>query len=205
MKKNYWDYFYKKKRAPIIASTFAKFVFKMIKDSKIKIYDIGCGNGRDTIFFNKKNVNCIGLDKSKQVIINNKKKFKKFKNNFLYKDFCNFFKNYKDGIFSVYSRFTWHSINYKDEQKLLLSLKKNKNLKFIYIEARTINDAIYGEGIKVGKHEFMTSHYRRFIDPKVLKKKLSTFMKIIYFKESKNLAKYKRENPCVMRILAKRK
>lgn len=177
----------------------------MIKDSKIKVYDIGCGNGRDTIFFNKKNVNCIGLDKSKQVIINNKKKFKKFKNNFLYKDFCNFFKNYKDGIFSVYSRFTWHSINYKDEQKLLLSLKKNKNLKFIYIEARTINDAIYGEGIKVGKHEFMTSHYRRFIDPKVLKKKLSTFMKIIYFKESKNLAKYKRENPCVMRILAKRK
>ena len=78
----------------------------MIKDSKIKIYDIGCGNGRDTIFFNKKNVNCIGLDKSKQVIINNKKKFKKFKNNFLYKDFCNFFKNYKDGTFSVYSRFT---------------------------------------------------------------------------------------------------
>ena len=96
-----------------------------------------------------------------------------------------FFKNYKDGTFSVYSRFTWHSINYKDEQKLLLSLKKNKNLKFIYIEARTINDAIYGEGIKVGKHEFMTSHYRRFIDPKVLKKKLSTFMKIIYFKSLK--------------------
>ena len=78
-------------------------------------------------------------------------------------------------------------------------------MKFIYIEARTINDAIYGEVIKVGKHEFMTSHYRRFIDPKVLKKKLSTFMKIIYFKESKNLAKYKKENPCVMRILAKRK
>ena len=54
MKKITGIIFTKKKEFPIIASTFAKFVFKMIKDSKIKIYDIGCGNGRDTIFFNKK-------------------------------------------------------------------------------------------------------------------------------------------------------
>ena len=31
------------------------------------------------------------------------------------------------------------------------------------------------------------------------------FTKIIYFKESTNLAKYKKENPCVMRIIAKAK
>ena len=57
----------------------------------------------------------------------------------------------------------------------------------------------------LGKHEYMTTHYRRFIEPKVLKKKLSKFLKIIYFKESKNLAKFKNENPCVIRIIAKRK
>ena len=56
----------------------------------------------------------------------------------------------------------------------------------------------------LGKHEYMTTHYRRFIEPKVLKKKLSKFLKIIYFKESKNLAKFKNENPCVIRIILKK-
>ena len=57
----------------------------------------------------------------------------------------------------------------------------------------------------IGKHEFMTSHYRRFIDSKIIREQLSKFLKIIYFKESKNLAKFKKENPCVLRIIAKQK
>lgn len=205
MIRNYWDSFYKKKRVPIKASSFAKFAYTNVKKLNIKMYDIGCGNGRDTVFFNKKKFECIGIDKSKEIIKKNKKKFKKFKNNFLNYNFCHFFKKKKNEQFILYSRFTWHSINYEDEKNLILNLKRNKNLKYILIEARTINDSIYGEGKKVGKHEFVTSHYRRFIDSKVLKKKLSKFMKIIYFKESKNLAKYKKENPCVLRLIAKKK
>ncbi len=205
MIRNYWDSFYKKKRVPIKASSFAKFAYTQVKKLNIKMYDIGCGNGRDTVFFNKKKFECIGIDKSKEIIKKNKKKFKRFKNKFLNYNFCHFFKKKNYEQFILYSRFTWHSINYEDEKNLILSLKRNKNLKYILIEARTINDSIYGEGKKVGKHEFVTSHYRRFIDSKVLKKKLSKFMKIIYFKESKNLAKYKKENPCVLRLIAKKK
>ncbi len=78
-------------------------------------------------------------------------------------------------------------------------------MKYIYIEVRTIRDRIYGEGKNIGKHEFITSHYRRFVDPRDIKKKLSSFSKIIYFKESTNLAKFKKENPCVLRLIAKKK
>ena len=63
MKKYYWDNFYKKKKSPVRETDFAKFAYKKIKKLQLKIFDIGCGNGRDTIFFNKKGLECVGLDK----------------------------------------------------------------------------------------------------------------------------------------------
>ena len=205
MKKYYWDNFYKKKKSPVRESPFAKFIYKKIKKLQLKIFDIGCGNGRDTIFFNKKGLDCIGLDKSGEIIKKNKIQYKKYANKFYKKNFCNYFKKKANKPFIVYSRFTWHSINNKNEKNLIKFLRKNKSFRYLILEARTINDDIYGLGRRVGKHEFITSHYRRFIDPNNLKKKLSKFLKITYFKESKNLAKYKKENPCVMRLIAKRK
>jgi SAM-dependent methyltransferase len=203
MLKNYWDNFYKNKKPPISESSFARFTLKKIKSYKYKTFDIGCGNGRDTAYFNQNKINCEGIDKSKKAISKNKKKYRKFNKKFLNKDFSKFFKKKFENPFIIYSRFTWHSINYLQEKRLIESLKRNEQFKYIFIEARTINDNFYGEGKNVGKHEFVSTHYRRFIDPKILKKKLSSFMKIIYFKEGKNLAKYKKENPWVLRIIAK--
>lgn len=124
--------------------------------------------------------------------------------NFLYGNFCNFFnkKNLKNK-FVIYSRFTWHTIGYKDEEKLLRSLKKQRKLKYILIETRTTKDELYGLGKKVGLHEYVTSHYRRFIDPVDIREKLKKFSKIIFFEQKKGLAKFKKENPCVLRIIAK--
>ena len=47
---------------------------------------------------------------------------------------------------------------------------------------------------KMGKHEFISSHYRRFIDPKIIKEKLKRNFKILYFKQGINFAKYKRKS-----------
>ena len=73
------------------------------------------------------------------------------------------------------------------------------------IEARTVYDELYGVGKKVGEHEYVSSHYRRFIDPKQLKKKLGKLFKIKFFKVGRNFAKYKKENPKVLRIIAVKK
>ena len=204
--KNYWDTFYREKKITLQKSKFAFFCKKFLKNYKGTLYDIGCGNGRDVLFFNEKNIHCIGIDKSKEAIKKNKKKIVKYQNKFLMKNFCGLFnkKSINDN-FSIYSRFTLHAINYNDEKKLIESLKNKKNLNYIFIECRTIKDDFYGLGKKVGKHEFISSHYRRFIDPKVLKNKLRKYFKIVYFKESKNFAKFKNENPCVLRIIAKKK
>ena len=205
LKIKYWNNFYKKKKAPTKQSAFSEFVVKKIKNEKVNIFDIGCGNGRDTNFFNKNKLNCFGLDTSKEVIIKNKKNYSKFNKKFIKKDFSKFFKKKIKDHFSVYSRFTWHSINYEEEKKLINHLKDQKKLKYIFIETRTIKDELYNKGKKLGLHEFESSpsHYRRFIDPVILKKKLSKNFKIIYFKQGKNLAKFKKANPWILRIIAK--
>ena len=205
-KKYYWDVFYKNKKITSKETSFARFVLPKLKKKNCLVYDLGCGNGRDTIFFNKNKIDCIGIDKSYQAILNNKKKNKKFQKKYINANFCSYFnKKIIKKNFIIYCRFIWHSINYLSEKKLIKSIRSQKNLKYIYIEARTIRDRIYGEGKNIGKHEFITSHYRRFVDPRDIKKKLSSFSKIIYFKESINLAKFKKENPCVLRLIAKKK
>jgi len=202
----YWNTYYKNKNLISQPSNFAIFCKKKIKNYKGIIYDIGCGNGRDVIFFNKKKIYCMGIDKSRQAITKSKKKFKIYKNYFLNKNFCDFFSNQIiKKKFSVYSRFSLHSINYNTEKKLFEALKSQKNLDYLLIESRTLDDDLYGVGKKIGKHEFISTHYRRFIDPKILKKKLNKNFKILYFKKSRGFAKYKKEDPCALRIIAKRK
>lgn len=213
----YWNIYYKNKNLISQPTKFAVFCTKIVKNYQGTFFDIGCGNGRDVIYFNKKRIYCIGIDKSTQAILKDKRKFSAYKYHFKKKNFCNFFTNQTMNVkFSVYSRFSLHSISYKNEKQLLNSLINQKNLEYLFIETRTLDDELYGKGKKVGKHEFVwenkpnkhkyiSNHYRRFIDPLILKKKLQKHFKIIYYKQSRGFAKFRKEDPCVLRVIAKKK
>ena len=98
-------------------SSFAKFTLKRIMLNKAKILDIGCGNGRDAFFFNKKGYSVLGIDISKKVIQRNSLKknknieFKKFD---IEKDIL------QDNFDVIYCRFFLHAIN-KVLEKLINS------------------------------------------------------------------------------------
>ena len=201
----YWNSFYKKKGLINKPTKFSHFCLKLLKNYKNTLFDSGCGNGRDTVFFNKEGINTIGLDISSKAIMNNKKKNYQLRNNFKKKNFCKFFKKKQSKKFSVYSRFTIHSINHTEETQWIRNLKSQKNLEYLFIETRTIDDELFGVGKKVGRNEYYSDHYRRFIVPLELKKKLKDKFKIIYFKQSKTFAKFKKFRPNVLRIIAKRK
>ena len=72
------------------------------------------------------------------------------------------------------------------------------------LEFRTIRDPLYQEGKKISKYERVTDHYRRFIDKDIL---LNFFLKknfkILKVIEKSGLAKYKKENPVVCRMIVK--
>jgi len=202
----YWNKFYMKVNLTRKPTKFAKYCKRFIKNYKGQIFDVGCGNGRDVLYFNQNNIDCTGIDKSFYAIKNLKKKYGLLKEKFFNYDFCLFFKKkIKVKRFSVYSRFTLHAIDYKNEIFFFQYLPKQKNLEYLFIETRTLKDDLYGVGKKIGNHEFVSTHYRRFIDPKKLKQIIKKNFKILYFKQAKNFAKFKGENPCVLRIVAKKK
>ena len=202
---NYWNTYYQKKLSPSSPTRFAFFCKKYLKKFNGIVFDIGCGNGRDVAFFNRNKINCHGVDLSKKAISQNKKKYKLIKNNFLNKDFSKLNISKLKTDIAIYSRFSLHSIDRKKEKDLIKILNSSKNIKLVMIETRTIYDELCGKGFKIGKNEFITSHYRRFIDPEKLKKDINNSFKIKYFKLDKNLAKFKKENPKVLRIIGVRK
>ncbi len=206
--KKFWNNFYKNNLAVSRPSDFAIFILKFLKKNNSKIIDIGCGNGRDLFFFKKNKIDFIGIDLSKNAtqLIKKKLENKQDKNKIFNNDFVRF--DYKKNVrtkFSIYSRFTWHTINQKNEDIFLNKISNLPNLTYLFIETRSIKDDLCGVGKKIGKNEFVTDHYRRFINKKDLIKKLQKNFKIIYLKESKGFSKFKKEDPCLIRLIAVKK
>ena len=112
---DYWNKFYKTKSITA-ESTFAKFTFKKIINKKSKLLDIGCGNGRDSYYFNRKGLTVIGIDISQKAIQKNSKN--KIKN-LSFKKF-DIGKNKIKGKFDViYCRFFVHTVDELLEDKLI--------------------------------------------------------------------------------------
>lgn len=102
-------------------------------------------------------------------------------------------------------RFVLHALSSEEEKSLFERLKKSKNLKYLFIECRSIKDEIYGEGERVGEHEYMTSHRRRFIDHKDLKNNLQDDFEFLYFEESCGFSTVGEDDPHLIRLIAKKR
>ena len=206
MDKNYWEEYYKKNAAPTNPSKFAEFCLPKFQKGEV-LLEIGCGNGRDSIFFGKNEINVIAIDQSEEEI----KKLQSLKYpNVTFKaadmvyDKEIYIPNFTD---YVYSRFTLHAIGEKEQLMVMRnvydSLKKGG---LFLIEVRSTNDNIFGKGKKVEKNAYIyEGHYRRFIDFNELKEIAKDHnFSIEYAIEGKDLAQYKDSNPTVIRMILKK-
>lgn len=209
--KEYWNKYYKKNFEPTPHSTFAEFILPYVENNKLLI-ELGCGNGRDSIFLSKK-VNVIGIDQVNDEISYLNKKFKNEHIEFLADDFTNLINStgYNKKVLSkninyIYSRFTFHSINETKENNTLdwIESTLNKDGMF-FLEARSIKDPMFKKGKNLSKNENFTTHYRRYMDlDEIIRKLESRNFEIIFKIEDKNLAIHKDDNPYVIRIIAKK-
>lgn len=194
---NYWQNFYEtfNIREP---SNFALFIRNYIKKKmEVKIIvDLGCGNGRDSYFFAGKKYKVTAIDFVKTEI-------KHSNIQFLQKDFTKL----EDIIYCdlLYSRFSLHSITSEQENDVLIwaskSIKKNG---LFCIEARTTEDVLFGKGKKISEDEYIYGHYRRFIHyEKLLDKLKKNNFAVEYWGLGKKWATFKKENPALIRIVAK--
>jgi len=203
----HWNTFYKNitYNQP---SNFSKFIIKWLINNSIKfenknIIDVGCGNGRDSNYFYKKNFKVTGFDLSKTVINNNLKHNNKI--NFVHKNICKDIK-FESNYNFLYARFFIHAITenqqtifFNNSKKLLF--KKNS---YIFLEFRTTKDPLINKGRKISDNERFYGHYRRFIDVLEFKQMLiSLKLNIVYSKESYRFAIHDNEVPHISRIIIK--
>lgn len=185
MNKKHWDNFYKRKKAPLEPTEFAKFCLRFIPNGS-SIVDLGCGNGRDTYFFSKqrKVLGAKGIDSS----TNNKWTRKaRFEN----EDF----KNELDFDYAevIYSRFFIHSIDTFSIMSLLKMMIKDQ---YFMSEFR----------VKGDEPKLFKDHKRNLVDSDwFLQLLVSNNFEIIYFEKGRGMAKYKNEDPLVIRVIAKKK
>jgi len=204
MNNNYWNKYYKnfKYYKP---SSFAKFCVKYFKRADLNL-DIGCGNGRDTIYFIKNKYNFRGIDISFTATKINNINFGNF---FYKKNFCSKFLKLnflgKKKINNIYARFFIHTITLKDQIQFLRNVKKvlSKNGK-IFLEFRTTKDPMMKLGKKISYNERISSHYRRFIDVEKLEHEIQAEnFKFIYKKQSFNFANFNNQKPHICRMILK--
>ena len=198
---DYWNEFYKNLEIELtIPSQFAAFIAIEYLGKIDAIIDMGCGNGRDSIFFSSLGFEVVGVDSSGEAIEYIKKKIPK--KIFLTSDISDrklaiLLKNSLKSINSrlIYSRFFLHAIS--DNQELdfwnlanIFCQKKD----IVALEFRTIKDK---ELEKV-----TTKHYRRFVDPVQLEKRAANAGFVCVYKvEGVGYAKYKTDDAYVARMI----
>jgi len=185
MNKKHWDNFYKKGKAPAEPTEFAKFCLQYIPKNSC-IIDLGCGNGRDTYFFakQKKIMGAKGLDVSTNNEWNRKANFQQGD----FKDELDF-----DVYEVIYSRFFIHSIDTFSITKLLQMFIKDQ---FLMAEFR----------VKGDKPKLYKDHKRNLVDSDwFIQLLIANNFEILYFNKGRGMAKYKNEDPLVIRVIAKKK
>lgn len=207
----YWDKYYNSRNVKGGSvhepSLFACAVYEKYMEKGKDLIEFGCGNGRDSVYFAEKGLNVIGIDASSVAIEELQKKVSMKNCIFICDDFVDVESIYQTQYDYCYSRFTLHAINERQETQILFKaydmLRKGG---YLFIEARSIHDGKYGLGKQVEKNAFVyDEHYRRYIDPEELCKKLKEIGFVIVEKEESDaFAPRKGENAVCIRMVAQR-
>lgn len=202
MDKEYWNSFYHTGNVEKEPSLFAQYVNTQMKEGQ-SIVDLGCGNGRDSVYFLKNRLQVYSVDASEvatsllagaygtQIEVINA-------------DFVSFLEQYSERFDALYSRFTMHAITEEDQAHLLTNAYQalKPGGKF-YIEVRCIEDDLYGKGEEVARNTFFyNGHKRRFVVKEELEQALcKEGFQILSSQQKSGFAPYKDVDSIILRIV----
>ena len=202
----HWKDYYLKDRAPTFPSNFAEYVLQKINKNQ-NMLEIGCGNGRDAVFFKKNGLKVDAIDRSDDAIVLCKTKYKDLNIGFYHGEIDQIIEidnNFKYD--NIYCRFVLHAMPIEEEIILIqnsFELLKKKGM--LFIECRSINDQMIREGEVISPTERISGHYRRFIIMEELGDRLKNAgFEVLSLFEKENAAKFGNDNPVVIRAIVRK-
>jgi SAM-dependent methyltransferase len=176
---NFWKK-YDWQKVTLAPSSFSEFCLPYMK-LKSSVLDICCGNGRDSKYFKSNKMKVSSFDHETLNLFDKISKF-----------------NYDQFFDNVYCRFVLHSVPEHIEDYILINSNHVLNTGgLLFIEVRS------DKGVLSSK---IDKHYRRRIDKeKLLEKLFYLNFEILFETESDGLSIYNRENPVLIRVVAKKK
>ena len=206
--KDYWNEYYSQNPVSIDnkPSDFAKYIESefLYEKNPSHILELGCGNGRDSLFFLSKGYRITAIDGSDVAIEMLNRMIDSDNASFICDDFVSSKEFFRTKYDCIYSRFTLHAISEKQEDELLCNAGYAlKSTGILAIEARTTNDELYGKGIEIEKDRFFyNEHCRRFIDVDDYRNKLEkSGFDVIYLDESDGFSRTRDSDPVLMRCI----
>lgn len=204
MDKTYWRDFYSRHKIGVEPSLFAKFVYKnyllestncdtnkYAESNAPSLLELGCGNGRDSLYFANNGIDTTAIDQVQEEIaflndyVETQQDSKQnhtestqeaeqrsdSQNNpyFLCGDFTQLDSfGFQQQFDCIYSRFTLHSISKAQQDKTLADcLKYCKDGGILAIEVRGEKNSLCGKGKAVENESnafIYDNHYRRFLN-----------------------------------------
>ena len=204
--KRYWDSYYTKGLVSIQASGFARFALSYMQPGG-HVIDLGCGNGRDSLFFAQNEMKVTAVDISQTAIETVRQGCGDLPVITLQDDFVKSKALFEGEYDYCYSRWTLHTIDDLQQAEFIKNVwSALKDDGLFFVEARTIRDDIYGMGQNVGAHAYIyDEHYRRFIDSQDFAKRLKEQnYEVLHFEEDRGFSKTEESDPVLLRVTAKK-
>lgn len=140
---------------------FAKRTVEFLKDKGCKnLLDLGCGDGRDSVFFSENGFDVTAvdyLDGGLKILQSISPKVKCEKVDVRSLDFS-------DNSFDVvYAHLSLHYFDDETTRKIVKSLSQMlRDGGYLFIKCKSVEDSIYGKGEKLGEDLYMFGHQRHF-------------------------------------------
>jgi SAM-dependent methyltransferase len=203
---NYWDEYYAARTTTVrrLPSQFAAFVAGEL-EQRHRVIELGCGNGRDSMFFASYGHDVVGVDASHSAIDGCRALAAALGESATFitariedPELADHVRG-DSGPRLVYARFFLHAITESEEDALLsLAAAVADPGDLLAVEYRTVRDS---SGAKVTEQ-----HYRRFVLPAAFEARaLGRGFDVIYSVEGFGFAKFRQDDAYVARTILRRR
>ena len=180
----YWEN--KWSRRPLEpANNFARRAYKLIQTKKLKtLLDLGCGDGRDAVYFFNKGLKVTAMDSLAAGINKLVKRAPGVRA--IVGDIRNI-KGKSDSFDIVYAHASLHYFDDSTTTKIFNNLHTIlKKGGILFVKCKSTDDKLFGHGKKIGENIYLETHIRHFFTKKYLAKKLESF-KIIKLRKTSSV------------------